>query len=241
MATKSKISRKKRGKQTPSDDLFPSSVVMLRENRLRPYPERMRRTFRYSDVYYMTSTTGATQAYTFRVNSMYDVDSTGTGHQPRYFDQMLSSTGPYLNYRVMAAKVKAALTATGPSGTNGTTMVVAGGFSQSSSPPADANGALAATCASSLELPGWTGGVIQASQPTLTRKWATRIGEVLGVPPTTILTDDNYAGAYNSSPAIVAYFHLMTTSTSSNTSQLVFLLEFEFDVQLEGPVMVAFS
>jgi len=235
--SKSNGAQAQRRKPNGADDLFPSSVVMTRENLLRPYPERMRRTMRYSDVYYMTSTTGGTAAYTFRMNSMYDVDSTGTGHQPRFFDQLLTATGPYLAYRVLGAKVKMAATTV-----NDTfTMVVAGGFSQSSSPPTNASGSLSATCGSSLELPGWTGGLIQPHQPSLTRKWVTRVGDVLGVPPQTILTDDNYAGQYNSSPAIVAYFHLMATGTADNTAQLVFLLEFEFDVQLEAPVMVAFS
>lgn len=46
----------------------------------------------------------ATQSY--RLNSLYDPDLTGTGAQPRYYDQLFSSTAPYSAYCVLGAKVK---------------------------------------------------------------------------------------------------------------------------------------
>jgi len=64
----------------------------------------MWRTFNYSDVVVLTEGAaggGAFQVY--RTNDLYDPDFTGVGHQPMYFDQLVSSTGPYLNFLVPQA------------------------------------------------------------------------------------------------------------------------------------------
>lgn len=52
------------------------------------FPQRMRMTHRYSEALQRTSTTGAFASYVWRANGMFDPNSTGTGHQPSYFDQM---------------------------------------------------------------------------------------------------------------------------------------------------------
>lgn len=73
-----------------------------------PFPPTLRRKLLYSDVYAITSTGGNLGSQKFKLNSLYDPDSTGVGHQPRYLDQLLStvaSTAPYSRYRVWGIKV----------------------------------------------------------------------------------------------------------------------------------------
>lgn len=61
---------------------------------------------KYSQQVNLSVTSGVMTYNSFRLNSIYDPDLTGTGAQPRYYDQLLSATGPYLRYRVLGAKVK---------------------------------------------------------------------------------------------------------------------------------------
>lgn len=81
-----------------------------------PFPREFITTLSYGDVISLTGTTGAVGSYTFRANSLFDPDLTGTGHQPRYFDTLCgadNSTAPYQSYEVRAAKIKCTFSGTG--------------------------------------------------------------------------------------------------------------------------------
>ncbi len=63
------------------------------------------RKFRYADSGYITeASAGAGAAWIFRTADLYDPDYSGGGHQPMYFDQLVTSTGPYLAFSVPRAK-----------------------------------------------------------------------------------------------------------------------------------------
>lgn len=57
---------------------------------------------RYCDYVSLTTSGVSPVEYVFRLNSMFDPDSTGTGHQPMRFDQMSAF---FANYCVVGAKV----------------------------------------------------------------------------------------------------------------------------------------
>lgn len=59
------------------------------------FPETLVTTLRYADVYTLTSTAQAVAKQVFRMNSCFDPDFTGTGHQPYYFDQLAAVYGGY--------------------------------------------------------------------------------------------------------------------------------------------------
>lgn len=59
----------------------------------------MVRSVNYSDLISLVEGTASFGVYQiYRTGDVYDPDYTGTGHQPMYFDQLCSSTGPYLNH-----------------------------------------------------------------------------------------------------------------------------------------------
>jgi len=75
---------------------------------LGPYmPDRCLGKHKYTQVVALSQTYAATDITTsarnsFSCNGMYDVDETGTGHQPRFFDEMSSF---YDKYRVIGSKI----------------------------------------------------------------------------------------------------------------------------------------
>jgi len=59
------------------------------------------RTFNYADNVVMTEeAAGAGTLQVYRTGDLYDPDYTGFGHQPLYFDQLVTNQGPYLNFVV---------------------------------------------------------------------------------------------------------------------------------------------
>lgn len=64
----------------------------------------MLRLFNYSDNVSMSEeAAGGGSLQVYRTGDLYDPDYTGFGHQPLYFDQLCTSSGPYLNFVVPRA------------------------------------------------------------------------------------------------------------------------------------------
>lgn len=66
------------------------------------FPRSIITKLRYCDTISLTSTTGAVGSYVFRINSCFDPDLTGVGHQPLYYDQFAAI---YNYYNVNGAKI----------------------------------------------------------------------------------------------------------------------------------------
>jgi len=71
-------------------------------------PEELSTHLRYVDTYTLTSTTQALAKQVMRLNSIFDPDFTGIGHQPLYTDQFDNF---YKRYSVLGAKLKATFSA----------------------------------------------------------------------------------------------------------------------------------
>ena len=84
----------------PSDPMTLRLSTARLTNSMNPFPPSMICDLQYVD-YGTVSSTGATTStgseYAFRLNSLFDPNLTGVGHQPRYFDQL---TNIYQLYRV---------------------------------------------------------------------------------------------------------------------------------------------
>lgn len=76
------------------------------------FPRRLLMTHRYVDNITLTSTAAALATHQFSVNSMFDPNTTGVGHQPLYYDQL---TPLYNHYTVIGSKITVQIT---PKATN---------------------------------------------------------------------------------------------------------------------------
>jgi len=70
------------------------------------FPQKYTAKLLYFD-HFNTTVDAAFYNKEFNANSLYDPDSNGTGHQPRGFDQLCSSSGPYRRYMVTNCKLEA--------------------------------------------------------------------------------------------------------------------------------------
>ncbi len=66
------------------------------------FPNKLLTRLRYVDTMQLISTSGGLAKQVFRINSTYDPDLTGTGHQPLYRD---TYAGIYDQYAVVSAKI----------------------------------------------------------------------------------------------------------------------------------------
>jgi hypothetical protein len=132
----------------------------------------------------------------FRLNGLYDPDATGAGHQPRGYDQLLSSTGPYTRYTVTHCEVTVVFK-------NGTADNVFCGLLASNYASSTAD---VATIDDVLERSNIIWKPLMPTGSTgqfTTIKTTYDIGQFLGRP--NILSDDDLAGAYNANPSIQCY------------------------------------
>lgn len=77
-------------------------------NRTFGFPDRIITRLRYDNVGSFTSTTGAIAKQVYRMNSLFDPDKTGGGHQPLYYDQLNTV---YDQYAVIKSRIRHTLVA----------------------------------------------------------------------------------------------------------------------------------
>lgn len=101
-----KISKHKRKNKSTKLVIAPSApkTNLLTTNRNTPFARNKAVKFKYVDYLTLTTSgTGLPGVYSFRTNSMFDPDFTGTGHQPLFRDVMSNIYG---RYRVDKMKYK---------------------------------------------------------------------------------------------------------------------------------------
>lgn len=76
------------------------------------YPDKLVTKLRYCDTLNVTGAVNVIGANVFRMNSLFDPDLSGTGHQPMYYDQLCGAVGtaPYSRYRVLSSKMTVSFT-----------------------------------------------------------------------------------------------------------------------------------
>jgi len=197
------------------------------------FPQRLRRTLRYVDWVNLTSTSGGQAYYQFRANSLFDPDLSGTGHQPRFFDQLCASVGPYQTYRVHGISARLVFLPTGAP------WAVSAGFTDLSTISYGISGD--GIGLSYAEFPGWIGMIIPQSYATPhTMTLKATIAQINNVPEQSVRLEDNYAAAYNANPVDTCYLNIVG-NTYGATSTIYVGVFLEFDVTFEDPTLMAAS
>jgi len=94
------------------------------------FPTKIITILKYVDLYGLTSTAGGIANQVFSMNSVFDPDVTGVGHQPMYFDRYQAI---YNNYRVLGSRLTAEISPTTPvSATGPFVWGINGSFSSAS-------------------------------------------------------------------------------------------------------------
>lgn len=84
---------------------YNKGAVVMRQipKSVGPFPDQYRCVFKYAENLYFNLTNNS---HIFSMNNLFDPNVTGTGGQPIWYDQLVSSTGPYLSYRVLASRIR---------------------------------------------------------------------------------------------------------------------------------------
>jgi hypothetical protein len=190
-----------------------------------PFPPIRTVTFKYVEQLSLNEAVlGNGAYYLFTPSSLYDINNTGTGHQPMYFDQLFSSTGPYTKYRALHTRARITFANTSATGNCQVGVYV--------SP----NGSTPAAPLQALEKPwgkwGWvtgTGGSATVKEFDMQIDHA----KALNITKQHLLNDDYFAGAYNTSPSM--NFFLVAFTTGSIAAASVYLtLEVDITAQVYG-------
>jgi len=67
------------------------------------FPKKMTMTHKYCELITLVANTGAVAKHLFSCNGLFDPNTTGSGHQPMYYDQM---SLVYNHYTVIGSKIK---------------------------------------------------------------------------------------------------------------------------------------
>lgn len=105
LAAFEKTSKSKRKQMKTSVRTLNPQIVPMMGKFVQPYPTYRHVTLKYSYYTNLAPATTNVGYNQFRANSVYDPDYTGTGNQPRYFDQLCGQT-LYRKYRVMTTGYK---------------------------------------------------------------------------------------------------------------------------------------
>jgi hypothetical protein len=162
-------------------------------------------TLRYAYYSQFTATTTNTARTNFRANSLYDPDATGIGAQPRYFDQLCSSS-LYRRYRVLGCTYTIVARNQGTDDALLLIQEVDDGVSlPSSSSDVFETSELGSTKLLYLAPHGATGSAVKFTRTV-------SIGTVLNVPQAEITTADQFAAAYNGNPTQSGFISVTTAA-----------------------------
>ncbi len=219
MKSKQLQRRKGRNGNRPSRDRdIPQSIAQFTRmgKQVFGFPPNLLTKLRYVDAFTLTSSVGAVAKQTMIINSVFDPDSTGTGHQPLYRD---TYAGLYNHYAVVSARV----TVTYVSNTAAVPMLIGAVFDDDTTTSTTYYVLMEQSKGVHAMVAGATGAL---TRETLTINWSAR--EFLGIDP---FTSEAYKTAVGSNPTEQTGLLLWSApADGSSTSSTTILVAIEFDV-----------
>lgn len=197
-----------------------------------PFPTRREATFKYVGTVAMTETAaGIGTQWTWALNGLYDPDLTYTGHQPMYFDQLVSALGPYYRYTVHDVQIKLTLT-------NMTANAVLCAYYQQPDPLdlPTRESVLEKPLVKYVTLSPNTGGV-----NTRVITVSSKIAKSLGLTHQKLMSDDQYSAQYNANPVQRLLGVLMAYSLppSASVATVSVIVELRYKATLFSSLVAA--
>ncbi len=190
------------------------------------FPREMKIQCRYHDFFDITTAGGVSNDHMFNLNSMFDPDRSGTGHQPLSNDQWAAFYG---RYRVDATKVTITATTTS---THGSVISMIANNSTSSLTDSYVV----------MESPGRVSAVCNAGSPSVKISKIFNLADVNGVTREVYRTDDRYQAQFGSSPTETIILHVGAFETLLGASvDITYSTDFIFYVTLFDPLQLSIS
>lgn len=214
-STKIKVGRKKDGKM----GVLSTTVNVNRA--LKPFAQRYITKMKYADAFFFNNVNGPV-TYRYNLNSVFDPNRTGTGHQPYGHDSLAAI---YNRYRVISCRYAVSFVDT------------AGNYVQCAVLPA--NEEVAALTISEIRENPRARYVLQSPQaPTRSVKGNVYLPSLVGRNKAQYMADDRYQAQTGSSPAELAimniFFQRQDDSVNTISGPLNIMLEYTvewFDVK----------
>jgi len=186
---------------------------------------RERASLRYTDFLAISTTAGTGNQYVYRLNSIYDPDLTGAGHQPYGHDTLAAI---YNRYRVFRCSWKITIP------TQQSTMPIC---------VVPSNGAItavttSATYTASAELPYADPKVLSfGGGPPLTFSGSSYLPQLNGSTFTEYSGDDRFQAAFGVSPVEVLLLNLTLFNPAVSTISIYPTIELWYDLEVFDPII----
>lgn len=191
-------------------------------------PDSVHIRVKYAEFFTLTSTTGALATQFFRANDLYDPDYSGSGHQPKTFDQWMAL---YTNFRVIGSAIKVSTVNidSTPGYVSNAAMCLT--VEADSTDYSDVFEAAESSHSVFKFSSDHTNGFPKESSLTNEVKVAT----FFGLPQSTIMNDVSFSGSSSASPNKVVYYGVYSRAANFSSTVVTYCMaEIVYDVFFVG-------
>lgn len=185
-------------------------------------PDRFRVTMPYASICSIAPGAGTVANYSYRGNSLFDPDFTGTGTTAFTYTQL---SALYNRYRVISARIHVSFV-----NTSAGVLTHLLQASIANAPPTAVNMFGARHVARNTTSPG---------RPSWEHKAQVYTHAVYGVPKAQVLSEDDFAGLVGGSPNNPWYFHLTSYNPTATAATSTAEVRIEYEVVWSMPLNVA--
>lgn len=180
------------------------------------FPTKIITILRYIDLYGVTSTAGGVANQIFSMNSAFDPDVSGVGHQPLYYDRY---TAIYNNYRVLGSRLTAEISSVNNVAASGPFILGINGSISSAS--------LGASSVNRMEQNDAISTLFNQQQGVARLSFAYSPEIKLGRPH----GDDTVGAPVTGSPGAQYFAHVWFSDTNGQTTNAILRVQIEYTIE----------